>query len=583
MGIWTNFTNILKKQREFGIDYIEGPPYINTLYSYTQNSIAQQPENYRQILETYVKRSPELLSVLDTVIKDIVSDGYKFIPIDDAPTKQSTNDKRKYKKTRAKEADRWAKENEFKKELKAGLFDWLWAGNALWWYKLDLNSTKDKIKEILEKYNAACVKTKELLISNEEKDEYLNTIKHLPGLENIKIKEKYEQEFEQVRMFKHVPWTNVTILHDSLNILGYRQAVGTTGPIVDTSGSPIPGKSNAGGLIVRVWPPSQVLHAKYMAWDGKVYGYSPVLAAIPIVSILILLKNYAGRWFEQGGSPEKLFMFKNVGMGSVNSIKMKQLFQTYQKVGNKRGYYFGESPGDFEIHDLNKWDKDMEFRKLAVYCTSLICQIFQLPLARVQSVLGMEVKGGPSDISDAAYWRTISEMQDSIETLLNLKLFEPRFGVKIKFNNSYVQDEIREAQQQMQKMDMLAKKLDLIGRVGKQLKQEALLRLINGSDILEEENDISEDDLEEMTFPMQEGISGNRQGMMSNQKLMGSDQQRSETKKTEQLDKQEAERIRTDLKEVQDALKKTKDSKDYENVLKEMRIDLLKKFLERLN
>ena len=292
MAIWNNFINIFKK-REFGIEYIEGPPYINTLYSYTTNSIAQQPENYRNILETYVKKCPELLSVLDTVIKDIVSDGYKFLPVDETPAKQTPTEKRKYKKTRAKEAEKWAKENEFKKELKAGLFDWLWAGNALWWYQLDLNSTRAKIKEIIEKHNIGHAEEKELQISDEDKNNFLDGIKELPGLNNIRIKEKYEASFkeESYKMFKHVPWTNVTILHDSLNILGYRQAVGTTGPIVDTSGSPIPGKSNAGGLIVRIWPPSQVLHAKYMAWDGKVYGYSPVLAAMPIVSILILLKK----------------------------------------------------------------------------------------------------------------------------------------------------------------------------------------------------------------------------------------------------------------------------------------------------
>ena len=257
-----------------------------------------------------------------------------------------------------------------------------------------------------------------------------------------------------------------------------------------------------------------------------------------------MLKDYAGRWFEQGGSPEKLFMFKQVGMGSVNAVKMRQLFQTYQKAGNKRGYYFGESPGEFEIYDLNKWDKDMEFRKLAIYCTAVLCQVFQLPLARVQSVLGMEVKGGPADVSDAAYWRTISEMQDSLETMLNSQLFEPRFGVKIKFNNSYIQDEIREAQQQMQKMDMLAKKFDLLARIGKQPKQDALLRLINGSDVLEEENDIDEEDLEDVPIISTQGISGNRQNQMSNQKLFGTDQQRSEKKKQEQEKKIESTKIK---------------------------------------
>lgn len=566
MGIFENFKNIFKKQNDLdikttpaNINFRGGVPLMNNLYTglYSAGGVMiRQEYNYRHILNTYIRNSPEVLLILNTVITDMVSDGYKFIPVE----KQG-------KKTNLKKAEEWTKKNFFKQELKSGLFDWLWAGNSVWWYKIDENSRKDKIKEFIKIHNIAHKEIDDMKITE---DGIIYSDIDFPGIENKEIKEFYDEEFNELRTFKHVPWSTVSLLTDNISIIAYKQAVGASGPIVNESGQPIDGKYNYSGLIKRIWPSSQILHAKFMSWDGKPWGYSPTLASLPILSILIMLKDYAGRWFEQGGIPEILFMFKQAGINDTNLKRFEQMLQTYQKAYSKRGFYVGASTGDFEKIDLNSWNKDMEYRKLAIYCTSIIAAMFQVPLARVQSILGMEIKGSPSDVSDAAYWRTISEMQDTIETLLNSQLFEPSFGVKIKFNNSYIQDDIRREQMKMMKYDAWAKKLDILSRKGKTVKDEVLL----------EDLELDQEDIEELKIDMINGIIGNRQGFMNNQDLMGSNQQKSKDKTTEQLNKIEQEKIRNDLKELKEMILKINEAKkSIMNEKKEEIYDMmLKKF-----
>ena len=564
------------------IEYNTGVPLINNIYSYTQTGVMQQqPFNYRHILNTYIKNSPETLLVLNSVITDIVSDGYVFEAIEDYSGKKEKDPetgKKSYsvKKTNIRKAEEYCKKNFFIRELKAGLFDGLWSGNLSIWFRPDENSTKDKIKQIIDIHNKAHIQVKEALVS---KEDTLRLIKNLPNgypkIEQKEMKEYYDEEFNKLMTFKHVPWSTISMLTDNISVLAFAQAVSTSGPIVDASGQPIEGKYNASGILQRVWPASQILHWKYMSWDGKPWGYSPILGSMPVISILIMLKDYAGRWFEQGGTPESILMFKRAGLNDANVKKFEQVLQTFQKAYNKRGIYVGTAPDDFEKIDLNNWNKDMEYKTLAVYCTSIIASVFQIPLARLQGLLGLEIKGSPSDAADSAYWRTISEIQNSIETLLNSQLFEPYFKVRIKFNNSYIQDDIRIQQKRMQKFDALAKQLDLLARKGKSMKIDALLTIINGEDV-----PLDEDMLEEDPEAKMMGLAGNRQGFESNQDLMGTNKQKSKDKTTEQLDKQEESRIRNDLKEIKELMNKVLDEDRL--AINEARKEVIKQAKEKL-
>ena len=526
-----NMQDYSTKQVNFPkIDYIEGQPYFNTSFAEANSLLYQQmPYNYREIMSR-IKSSPEMLSILNAVVIDVVSDGYKFIPVE----KQGS-------KSNLKRAEEWAKKNHFKKQMKPVLTDFLWAGNGLAWFKLDATSSMTRIKEIVEIHNQANIEYKEAQV-NIEQIQWLTkqvSIPIIPQISELEAKQIYDEEFNKYMTFRHIPWTTVIILHDNTTILGYQQNVGTSGPIVNVSGQPIEGKYNSTNIPVRIWPASQVIHFTFMPLDGKPYAYTPVIAAIPTMSILSLLKNYVGEWFEQGGVPDTILVFKNVGVGETAVTKFKQTMETYKKAYKRRGVMIAQSPGDFDKIDLNGWNKDMEYRKLAIYCTSVLAAIFQMPLARLQSILGMEIKGGPSDTADAAYWRTIAEIQSSIELDLNTQLFEPEFGVNIKFNNAYVQDDIRRGQVEMQRQDILAKKMDNLARAKRKFKEDALISFINGEKDLVEKEDLEKMTPEDLGLG-QEGITGNRQGQTKQKDV---DETRSKKKKAEQDNKTESTKL----------------------------------------
>ena len=95
------------------IDYVTGVPYINSLYTYTSSGmLSNQPEDYKRIMNSYIKKCPELLGIANAIATDIVSDGYKFIPV-----------KKSGKKSNVEKAEEWTMKNFFKQEFKAGIFD----------------------------------------------------------------------------------------------------------------------------------------------------------------------------------------------------------------------------------------------------------------------------------------------------------------------------------------------------------------------------------------------------------------------------------------------------------------------------
>ena len=122
----------------------------------------------------------------------------------------------------------------------------------------------------------------------------------------------------------------------------------------------------------------------------------------------------------------------------------------------------------------------------------------------------------------------------------------------------------------MMKYDAWAKKLDILSRKGKTVKDEVLL----------EDLELDQEDIEELKIDMINGIIGNRQGFMNNQDLMWSNQQKSKDKTTEQLNKIEQEKISNDLKELKEMILKINEAKkSIMNEKKEEIYDMmLKKF-----
>ena len=149
-----------------------------------------------------------------------------------------------------------------------------------------------------------------------------------------------------------------------------------------------------------------------------------------------------------------MFILPKEMAGSPNHKELVQVLQKYKNTRHKHGNLV--FTGEVDPKELNRFDKDMEFRQHAIYLTGVLAMSFGMPVARIASIIGGTIKmpAASEDLSDAGYWRSISHSQDYWEDLLNMHLFEPEFNVLLKFVRGYKNDEIKEAQRDSQMLQV---------------------------------------------------------------------------------------------------------------------------------
>lgn len=369
----------------YEVGFVDSPPWTTT-----------QPFDYQKLIEI-IQKTPECIGILNAMTIDICSDGYLF----------------EGHKVRIDRVERFLKQNRFKNEFRAVIFDWLMLGNgALWKGKI----SSEKFKEATDKIQAITgVEFKETDFKN-----------YLP-----------DEDIYQTKLLKHAPWStmNIDLTSDRTSISGFRQVLGVEKEIR--------------------FQPEEIIHGKFMDFNGKVYGFSPIQASVNVLTTLSLIKDLNGNFFQNGGVPDWMFILPKEMAGSENVKRLEQSLRKYKAARHKHGNLV--FTGEVTPIEMNKFNKDMEFRQLAIYYTGILALAFNMPLSRVASILGAEVKVGAadSDLSEAGYWRSISSAQDYWEDLLNTQLFEPEFNVSLKFNRGYKNDEIKEAQRDAQMMTVL--------------------------------------------------------------------------------------------------------------------------------
>jgi len=280
------------------------------------------------------------------------------------------------------------KKNFVKQIYKEAGYDWVFTGEGFIWHG---GIDKKKIKEIMYKI--------------------------IPDKEDIVI--------DGVVMTKHVASTTMTPKYTDKNIIRFDQQVSAKE--------------------TKSWTPENIIHLKFMPLDGKPSGFSPMFSGKPVVETLGLIMDYAGEFFEGGGAPEMAFIFPEETQNSETFKKTKAEIKKFYDT-KRRGHLFLAGKMDKEI--INDWNKDMEFRDLFVLYTGIAAFMYGMPLHRIQSILGGDMKSssGSSDLSDSGYWRFIYESQDYWENKLNVDFWNPYFGVDIQFSRSYLQDTERETQ-----------------------------------------------------------------------------------------------------------------------------------------
>jgi len=362
-----------------------------------------QPFSYVALVEL-VKKSPEVIGILHALQTDICSDGFRF----------------EGAKANIEKAENFASEQRFRSQFSGVILDWLMLGNGGLWRSV---IPENDIKEVLRKVH--------LTTGVQVKDTELKAM----------IKGLRDEDVFKTKLLKHVPWStmNIDLTKDKTSVRQFRQKLdtGDTPPII--------------------FQPEEIIHGKFMEFDGKAYGFGPLESSVNVLSTLLLIKDLNGSFFVNGGVPDFMFILPKEQANSPNVRRLEQVLKKYKSSRKKHGNLV--FTGEVDAQPLNKFDKDMEFRQMAIYYTGILALAFNMPMARVAAILGSEVKSNASatDLSEAGYWRGISSYQDYWEDLMNSQLWMPEFKVKIKFNRGYKNDQIKEAQRDVQQFEVLNK------------------------------------------------------------------------------------------------------------------------------
>jgi len=373
-------------------------PLINELTASLMSIPFAIPENTLEIMDTF-KQSAEAISIVSALITDILSDGYTF----DGP---------EYKVKKAKE---WASSNYFRSTLEPWLFDRFIEGNGFM-YKGRVS--RAQVKELAEK----TIRSSGL----EVKEDYVD----------LYMQKAVDESAYSVREVRHVAATTVSIATKDQfgSELVYTQRV---------------------GKFTSVFGEDEIIHIKDLNLDGKMYGFSRMKGILLEVSLLLDLKKYNQSFFKNYGAPDGAFVLPRESPRSPNYKNLLAQLREYKKVEERHGVLL--FTGELNYIPFDRM-KDVEFKSLGDWLTKILAMIYQMPPSRYG---GAGQSSEELTLSNQGYYRSIKAYQSQLEDVLNSQLFVPEFGVRIKFNQSYLEDDLREVQRDKTATDVVEQRLAL--------------------------------------------------------------------------------------------------------------------------
>ena len=339
------------------------------------------------ILYSVVKQSPEVMGCIQAITEDIMADEWKFV----GKAKKNLED-----------AKDFAKRVNLYKILTNVIYEFLTTGNS---YTLKLSVNAEAIKTLLTQV------TKNIAKEN--------------NLDFGKRSEILLQDMTKPKDLQIIKSSTVNIQFDETgNVQNYIQKVGS---------SP-----------ARVFKEEDVIHISLANIGGEPYGFTGLEPLLSDVATLIFAKNYAGKFFENDGTPNFLFMMPEDNPDSRNVQALKTELRELKKKDQK--FRNIVVTGKVDVKQLMKFDKDMEYSKLIQHFTQIILIGMGVPTHRINYTITDSQSGSQINRAYEGYYKKISFYQRLIENQLNRDLFIPFFKVELKFNRAYKIDEMREAQ-----------------------------------------------------------------------------------------------------------------------------------------
>lgn len=453
-------------------------------------SAPKEEVNYTSMIN-WLKQTPELIAVFNVIIEDLLSDGYKI----------------KGGRNRVVSAEKFLRKNNFKSRIYELLFDALPTGDGYWLKrKLVDSDIKSKINKICKRaYSKYGMEYKGAIgegIFDELKSE--------------------DEDMLKTREIITVPSNTLKIHYDKHgNVEKFTQRVDGYNETVD-------------------FKPEEIAHFKLMPQAGKVYSFTPLASLVTELGILRSIKTVASSEFTSGGSPRMAITLPNANPESPQFKRMKAALEEYKDLTNRgRIMLIGGEGSDIKTTVFESMVLSPEFKELALWVTQIIVALWGIPSSRIPNLASAGIKTAGEGSSDEGYYRKIAHLQDLLEDLINTQILD-EFDVELIFNRSYKQDEIREAQAVMFKVDILTKKQTLLSPYGIKMKKEVIL-----NELGLKEDDTEEGSSMEATMQIQnenmppEAKPGDRQGFVKNNDINKSpDKAKSDQKKqTKQIQK----------------------------------------------
>ena len=435
-------------------------PMINSVTHSFESYLSEHGQvGKKRALMRWYRNIPELTGLLGKVAKDIVSP-YTFVSINHE----------KVNRNKILKANRFAQEILLKKTLYSQVIDILVTGEGFGWIgKFTDSQVKDKIKESVRKEIFMSVKEKNYMT-----DRIFNEIKAIESIDN----EKYiDEDLLTPRKYKAIASSTMEIIHDQYDIMHYNHIVGTNR---------------------NLFTPKEIIRFNFGEIDGKPYGFTPVESVIVQLELLRQMWQNMLSLHKNGGSPDKLFILEDVNPKSPSYKRIEEQLSKYQLVENKHGNML--FTGKVSVQDLQQIDK-MQFMDSGLYITGLIAMQWGIPRSSIPYIVGgTNTKDDTGGNSERGYWDNIEFAQSLFADVMNTQLWIPHFGVKIKFEKTFINKDLQMQTAKNMELNNIKLMNEILIGNGKTLKESFLCNKL----------DVTKEDIEEKEIEMDiEGMGNN--------------------------------------------------------------------------
>jgi len=369
---------------------IERTSVSNSLIdNYSPNVDGQEKPSKIAVENYYVwlQKMPEVAGVVGAICNDIMGDGFEF---------------RGESKAGVKAAQEFVRKNHFTKKLYSTLQDYVLLGDAYLGVRIIQESYINKMIEgtsIIDDLQKCDLQKDDLISKLKIRDPDLFFPREIFPLKATTIYPNYDEHGR---------------------IKEYIQKVNGNSKKVSFS-------------------PFEVIHFSLNNIGNDVFGSTPLASCLNDIATLWYAKDYAGTFFQNDATPDKIYVLKNTAPNSAEYDEFKKQIEKFKNSKNKHKSMV--MTGEVEVQNVNEFNKDLEFSTLIDKFTQRLRMAWNMPGSRLDDT----GKSGTNKSAEAGYYKNINRMQSEIEETLNAELWS-RFGdIEMIFKKAYKRDESIEA------------------------------------------------------------------------------------------------------------------------------------------